>query len=63
MSSLEASSYKKRLLHAVLTYPSRRVAVTDALSLLEELEREQDVRNDIENDEIGAQMIHVVIEE
>ena len=63
MSSLEASSDKNRLLHAVLTYASRRVAVTDALSFLEELEGEQNVQNDIENDEIGAQKMRVVIEE
>ena len=63
MSSLEASSYKKKLLHAVRTYASRREAVTDALSFLEEPAGEQDVQNDIENDEIGAQMMRVVIEE
>ena len=35
-------------------------AVTDALSFREKLEGEQDVQNDIENDEIDAQMMHVV---
>lgn len=63
VSSLEASSYKKRLLHAVLTYASRRVPVTDALSFLEELEGEQDVQNDIENDEIDAEMMRELVEE